>query len=185
MLPIWRDALSFERHVMKTEFKPIRCGNRNATPYLRKNFKRFCGDVPKSHLIADIGCGNMRNTDYLKSLGYQNVSSFDKVTDRGIEVDLRTDTILLQDHSVSVILCNYVLCFLNKAERRHIIREMSRIASNGCFVFVELYPAKNGHPYDIYEIINTFKWSVGGWECIHLVNDRFVLKRLDNTDTIG
>lgn len=119
----------------------------------------------------------MRNTDYLKSLGYDNIRSFDKVTDKGIEIDLRTDAIPLRDKSVSIILCNYVLCFLNEAERLRVIEEINRIANSGCFVFVELYPAKAGHPYDVYKMLNTFKRTIGGWKCVHLVNDRFIVRK--------
>ena len=157
---------------MDVKFRPIRCGSRNATPYLRKNFPRFCGHLTYDCHIADIGCGNMRNSDYLENLGYYNIHSFDKVTDRGIEIDLRVEAIPLRNKSISVILCNYVLCFLTQVERRKVILEMDRIARNGCFAFMELHPAKNAYPYDIYEIINTF-----GWECIHLVKDRFVLRK--------
>lgn len=163
---------------MDAKFRPIRCGSRKATPYLRKNFLKFCGHLPHDCCIADIGCGNMRNSDYLKDLLYLNIHAFDKVTDRGIKIDLTTDTIPLRNRSVSVILCNYVLCFLTQEERLRVIQEMDRIARNGCFVFVELHPAKNAQPYDIYQILNMFKRSVGGWECVHLVNDRFILRKM-------
>ena len=163
---------------MDANFRPIRCGSRNATPYLRKNFLKFCGHMAPYYChIADIGCGNMRNSDYLREFGYYNIHAFDKVTDRGTEIDLRTESIPLRNESVSVILCNYVLCFLTQAERQKVILEMDRIACDGCIAFVELHPAKSAYPYDIYEIINIFKWSVGGWECIHLVNDRFTLRK--------
>jgi hypothetical protein len=126
----------------------------------------------------------MRNSNYLESLGYYNIHAFDKVTDRGVEIDLRTDAIPLRDSSVSLILCNYVLCFLTQAERRKVIFEMDRIARNGCFAFVELYQAKNGQPYDIYQILDTFKypsrnWECACWKCVHLVNDRFILRKTE------
>ena len=163
---------------MDAEFRPVRCGSRNATPYLRKNFLKFCGHMAPYHChIADIGCGNMRNSDYLREFGYYNIHAFDKVTDKGTEIDLRTESIPLGNESVSVILCNYVLCFLTQKERLQVIREMDRIACEDCVVFVELHPAKNAKPYDIQHLVNVFKRRIGGWECLHLVKDRFILKK--------
>jgi len=161
---------------MNSEFKPIRCGNRNATPYLRKHFEKLCGDFPKNCHIADLGCGNMRNTNYIRSLGYSNIHSFDKVTSEGIEVDFKIDTIPLPTRSVSIILCNYVLMFLNKIERLGLISEMNRMASlDKCFIFVELYPAKKAYPYDQADIYSRF--DLDGWSCVDYVKDRFVVRK--------
>lgn len=156
------------------KFRPVRHHSRDATPFLRKNFKRFCQDIPKGAAVADLGCGNMRNSDYLRTLGYNSVYAFDRSTDVGIQADL-THGIPMASGIAGIILCQYVLCFLNSTERRILICEMCRIATEGCVLFVELYPAKKGYRYDDAQIVRAFQ--NGGWECLYRVKDRFVMRK--------
>ena len=88
-------------------FKPIRCPNERETPYVR----RFLPTVaaPKSGLVVDLGCGNLRNTKYAKSLGYKNVLSYDKGGDFGIELDLGRDRIPIRAKKANVY-CVTICC---------------------------------------------------------------------------
>jgi SAM-dependent methyltransferase len=153
-------------------FKPVRCSVERETPYVR----RFLPTVvaPKSGLVVDLGCGNLRNTKYVKSLGYNNVLSYDRVGDFGTELDLGREKIPIKPRKASIILCNYLLCFLNDKERQHLIKEIKRIAKKGCFLFVEMYPAKKAFPYDVADIWRSFSDS---WSIKHISKDRFFIQR--------
>lgn len=153
-------------------FKPIRCGDgKKATPYLRKHLPDL--DISRDVLAVDLGCGNLRNTNYLIELGFKKVSSFDKAGDFGFQVDLGKEKVPVFDKSVGLILCNYLLCFLSKPERIHLAKEINRMASFGCYLFVELYPAKKAYKYTTDGVRNLFQ----SWETIHKVKDKFVLQK--------
>jgi chemotaxis methyl-accepting protein methylase len=104
-----------------------------------------------------------------------NVFSFDRKPDFGKELDLAHDKIPSVPPP-GLIVCNYVLCFLNPKERKHLANEITRVAKPGCFLMVELYAAKEAHPYTTKEIRDMFPNN--SWETRHLVKDRFILKRI-------
>lgn len=154
-------------------FKPVRCHSERETPYIRRFLPTLTS--PKSGLVVDLGCGNLRNTKYARSLGYNNVLSYDKAGDFGIKLDLGKDKIPIRRRKASIILCNYLLCFLNESERQHLIGEIKRIAKKGCFLFVEMYHAKKALPYDIGNILELFSDS---WSIRHVSKDRFIIQRI-------
>jgi len=153
-------------------FKPIRCPNERETPYVRRLLPTVV--APKTGLVVDLGCGNLRNTKYAKSLGYGNIKSYDKAGDFGIKVDLGKEKIPIRSKKAIVILCNYVLCFLDDKERQHLINEIKRISKKGCYLFVEMYSAKSAFPYNIQDIYGTFSDS---WVIKHISKDRFLIQR--------
>jgi hypothetical protein len=118
-------------------FKPIRCPNERETPYVRKILPTIV--APKSGLVVDLGCGNLRNTKYIKTLGYTNVLSYDKVGDLGIKLDLGKEKIPIRSNKANIILCNYLFCFLNNKERQHLTKEIKRIAKKRCFLLMEMH----------------------------------------------
>lgn len=150
--------------------KVVRCHRSRATPYLRRHLPDL--PVRKSALVLDLGCGNLRNTRFARSLGFRRVMPVDAAGDFGIQVQLGTDPIPADDGSVGLVLCNYLLCFLNSRERAHLIREIKRVSLPGTHVVLEMYPAKSGVPYDMDRIVRQFGWTV-----LHRVKDRFVARR--------
>jgi SAM-dependent methyltransferase len=126
----------------------IRCGRTDPTPYLRRHWKKLlpyngAGEPIKSAAIVDIGCGNGRNSKFLKTEGYKNGVAFDMVNDYGFKITLGRDNFPLFAGGVDVVLANYVFMFLSVKERAHLIKEIKRIAKTGCRIIVELYPAKD------------------------------------------
>ena len=93
--------------------------------------------------VLDIGCGNGRNTRYMRSLGCTNIVAFDMAGDVGHPFTLGKRPLPLFKASVDVILANYVLMFLSKDERTQVIRDIQRVARLDCRIVVELYPAKD------------------------------------------
>lgn len=153
-------------------FKPIRCGDgKRATPYLRKHLLNL--NISRDVLAVDLGCGNLRNTNYLRELGFKKISPFDKAGDYGFQVDLGKEEVPVFDRSVGLILCNYLLCFLNKPEKEHLASEIERMAGRGCYLVVEMYQAKSAYKYTTDGTRNLFP----DWEVIHKIKDRFILRK--------
>lgn len=137
--------------------KSIKCNAKRATPYLRKWLPTLGNGNYRGGV--DLGCGNCRNTHYAISLGW-TVMPFDGAEGLGYTINLGKEVLPIQDEAVDLILCNYVLCFLNEIERFNLIQEIDRIARFGAHLFVEMYPAKQGHPYDINDIIKDLGWKI-------------------------
>jgi SAM-dependent methyltransferase len=153
-------------------FKAFRCGGiTTPTPYVKKHVPLL--DVPKTGLVIDLGCGNLRNSIYVKSLGFQKVMPMDRAGDFGLEIDLGTEKLPLKNETVDLVLCNYLLCFMSPKERKHMCQEINRVATNGCHLVIELYPAKNGYKYSAKTIRDYFT----GWQTIHSIKDRFILRK--------
>ena len=146
----------------------VRCGKNDPTPYLKKNIKLF----PENGRVLDIGCGNGRNSKYMKSLGYE-VDSLDMAGDFGIETILGKDPFPV-DGEYDVILANYVLMFLDEDERWVVQREILKHSKPGTILMIEMYPAKDAHDYDLDEIFEYFENQ--GWKKIRKSIDRCVLK---------
>jgi len=153
-------------------FRAIRCGGiRTPTPYVKKHLPSL--NIPKTGLVIDLGCGNLRNSLYVKSLGFEKVMPMDKAGDFGLKIDLGTEKLPLKNDTVELVLCNYLLCFMSPNERKHLCQEINRVSKPGTHLMVELYPAKNGYKYSTKAIIDYF----AGWKTIHAIKDRFILRK--------
>jgi SAM-dependent methyltransferase len=144
----------------------VRCGKKTATPYLRKNTKL----LPKTGKVLDIGCGNGRNTKYMKDLGY-NVDSVDMAGDFGIKTVLGQDP--LPNKKYDVLLANYILMFLNDKERSKVMSEMNSRSKKGSIIVIEMYPAKDSHDYDFDSMVNYFYNK--GWTKLRKSKERCVI----------
>lgn len=117
-------------------------------------------------IVVDMGCGNGRNTNFMKNMGYQTVIPLDMAGDFGHKCVLGVDSIPLADNSANIILCNYILMFLSPQEREHTLNEIKRVASDDCIMMLELYPAKDSYAKTqeemitmMEEIYDSFKWD--------------------------
>jgi SAM-dependent methyltransferase len=151
----------------------VRCGKSCPTPYLKKNVKLF----PSEGNVLDIGCGNGRNSEFMRSLGSYDVYSLDMVDD----YEYSKEHLLGEDNFprkiFDVFLANYVLMFLDENERQHVIDEIKRTSRVGSVLMVELYPAQDAHEYDKEELFDTF--ADNGWEKLRSSIDRFVVRRAE------
>jgi hypothetical protein len=121
----------------------VRCNRDLPTPYLVKN-QNF---VYRHGIVADLGCGNGRNSLFLKGLGF-NVEPIDMVGDYGRPCVIGSEPLPFKDGAVSTFLLNYTLMFLNPDERKFLYSEIKRTGHQYCNAIVELYPAKDSFTPD-------------------------------------
>jgi ubiquinone/menaquinone biosynthesis C-methylase UbiE len=90
--------------------------------------------------MIDIGCGNGRNSKYLKQLG-MHVMSLDGKGDYGIQW-IAGSQIPTESNSAAAILCNYFLMFIEQRTRNDIYTEIDRVSRKGTRLMVELEKVK-------------------------------------------
>lgn len=145
----------------------VRCKKQNPTPYLRNNIHLLSGGQKiKTLSVVDIGCGNGRNSRFLKNQGSKYVYSLDMANDYGDKIILGKEEFSIQPNSIDIVLANYVFMFLNKKERQQVIAQIKKIAKKGCKIIIELYPAKDSFAKDEEsalkmqkEIFEQLKWE--------------------------
>lgn len=146
----------------------VRCKSTFPTPYLREVLKL----LPRKGDALDIGCGNGRNSEFLKAFGF-NVDSIDLVGDYGEEWLIGVEP--LPDKDYDVFLANYVLMFLTNDECRKVLREINDRARVNAVLVIEMYKSKVAYTYifdNILEVIET-----KGWVRLKKSKDRCVLKK--------
>jgi len=150
--------------------KPIRCGSKTPTPYLRKYLPSI--PLPSAKPLAlDLGAGNLRNTEFAESLGW-TVMPIDAAGDNGsFCMDLGNEHLPCYDGTINLFLCDYLMCFLPEDQRIHLVSEIKRTAAEGAYIIVEMFRAKNGFPYNTKTLVNML-----GWNIIRISKDRFIAK---------
>lgn len=161
----------------------VRCGRMSPCPYLKNNIKLFNNDYIKEKLVLDCGCGNGRNSTYLKSLGFDKIMSLDMAGDFGTKICLGKDNIPADSMSARLILCNYIFMFLNDKEGERLFRQLNGIADIGCYLMVELYPAKDSYLKTEKEALSYQKklyndFVYRGWKKIKYSKQRFILEKM-------
>jgi trans-aconitate methyltransferase len=160
----------------------VRCGKCDPTPYLKKHWdKHIVPNLrpasPNGTKAIDIGCGNGRNTEWLRSMGFDTVP-FDMVKDYGFQFSLGNDKFPLFKKSVDLILANYIFMFLDKRERKQVYEELRRVAAYGAIIVVELYPAKDSHAVndeELEELQEEIMKELNA-EKIHYIKQKFIAR---------
>lgn len=159
----------------------VRCGRKPPCPYLKNNYdmliKNFSLTMrpPVKLYILDVGCGNGRNSVFMKERGH-DVTSLDMVNDYGTKCLLGKDKMPVKNKSIEIILCNYSLMFLNDKERSNVIKDIQRVARKNCIIILELYPAKDSYAKTEEEMIKMQKdiFDKLGWKKIKYSKGRFI-----------
>lgn len=154
------------------------------SPYLKKNLCKLIhmpsgsvGAWDKEDLhILDIGCGNGRNSEYLKSMGYTNVVSLDMAGDYGSRCVIDKNPLPLFAASVDVILANFIFMFLDKGERSRLVGELKRASGNNCVLMVELYPAKDSETPTETSMLELQRelFEAFGWRKVNYSKGKFI-----------
>lgn len=151
----------------------------NPSPYLKRHIKEL---VPRNKKIkdcvaCDLGCGNGRNSLFLKKNGIGYVCAIDQVKSSFIDnLVFRLGWRKLPIEEVDLFLANYVFMFLEKKERTQIIQEIQRVALPDARIMVELYGAVDGcakTPKEIAllqgEIFDQLSWEKVHWNKGHFI----------------
>ena len=162
-----------------SNFKSVRCGSSKPTPFLRKNIGLLTECVDAAHVV-DIGCGNGRNSIYLRDLG-MHVMSLDGKGDYGIKWKAG-NKIPTEAGSVDIILCNYVLMFLKGCTRNDVYAEIDRVAVNGCRLMIEVDNIKNSliNTEDLLEELNDeikVEFEDRGWRVLKLLKNKYIYEK--------
>jgi len=161
----------------------VRCGKKDPTPYLRDNWELFIkhyANHPVASVInvVDIGCGNGRNSEFMKKKGF-SVISIDMVNDYGIPCIMGQQELPLFPYSIDVILANYSLMFLDKKERKKVISNLKLAARHQCTLMVELYEAKDSFAPDKKSMLALQKtiFDAFGWDKVKYSQGKFIARK--------
>lgn len=156
------------------------------TPYLRKWAPKMLeAGMDKDVHLVDLACGNMRNTRFLWSLGIATQG------DGGLALDMQPDAydsdywdasqmIPVFNEKAGLILCQYLLMFLDDAQLHHVLCEISRIAAPGCVLVVELQDVKQGKKLlaaPLFGALQRLAPDDARWDVIHMSKMRFIAQR--------
>lgn len=124
----------------------VRCHREEPTPFVRKLFKV---SLTLKMNALDLGCGNGRNTNYLRSRGWEVLGVDMNADFEGcIQHTLGTSPLPVFSNTVHCVLLTYCLMFLTPEERKYLYNEVLRVLTPTGFVVVELYPAKDSETPD-------------------------------------
>lgn len=165
-----------------SDFRAVRCsGAEKATPYLRKWLPEMLwAGMKVSTRVVDLACGNLRNTKFLRHNGFWRIQSLDAKPDRpGAIYWSANQMIPTPNSSVGLVLCQYLLMFLNDNEVEHVVAEIKRIAKPKCVVVIELEDVKQGvqrrmRAFEVVQLFNSCKCSP--WRVINLTKQRVILQ---------
>ena len=158
----------------------VRCGKEDGTPYLKKHWsKLFTDNPPKIANVLDIGCGNGRNSEYIKAKGVKNIISLDMAGDYGCQCIFDSSPLPLFEKTVDVVLANYILMFLERKERKRVIRDIKKSAKKNCTMMVELYPAKDSYckTEDEMLVVQKELFDDLNWEKVLYSKGRFIVRK--------
>lgn len=143
-----------------SKFNPlVRCNISVATPYLRAVMPEVLGLLGDKYIVpvVDLGAGSGRNMEYVAHQVGDKAAMFGfdlKPSHPDVKpLHLGVDDIPIVDKCADIVLCNYLLMFLDWEERSKLYIEIDRISSPGCSMVIELYPAKSGHFPDSESLI--------------------------------
>lgn len=178
-------------------------GAAKATPYLRRWIGgtasrpecRLPGLVPcgwkaRMPYVLDLGCGNGRNTEYLRKFGW-SVMPYDMKTDYKGACQpswiAGTDPIPNAGGSADLVLCQYLLMFLDDAEIFRLLLEIARVVRIGGFALFEVENIAQGRQVRISKVARFFlesdhlterqRMARGRWEQFHMANDRCIMRK--------
>jgi len=161
------------------------CTKTYATPYLVKKLDVISPskDSREAQIVVDIGCGNGRNSAYMKEQGFEHIYSYDMVGDTGEEFVLGHDSFPLPMSAADIVLANYIFMFLDVWENMKIMQEVDRIVKPDGYFMVELYGAEDSF-YSTEEKIADLQKEIidfmekRGWEKVHSIKEKFIMRKI-------
>lgn len=166
-------------------------GGCEATPYLRKwrDALLTAGVVPG--LVVDLATGNGRNADHLRNYGC-TVHGFDAEPDHRscwAQHWLAGERLPgVADDAAFLVLCQYLLMFLDDAKIAAALDEADRVLRPQGFILVELQEVKQGRPVRLGRVVEYLQLKrrpegacchcEPAYEVVHQAKDRCILRKL-------
>ncbi len=105
--------------------------------------KNYINELTTGMEIVDIGAGHLRNLKLFQELGFENLYALDKdYTDNPLNVDLKKfinhdieQGIPLSDKQFDIVLCNYVLMFIEPSKINKVVDDLMRVTRG--FLIIE------------------------------------------------
>ena len=137
----------------------------------------------------DIGCGNGRNTKFLRSKRFDYPLC---MISMGLDISTKEYADAVKCHlghepfpkhfwgsCFQVFLANYVFMFLDQKERQQVIREIQKQSTEDTRIMVELYPSKNSYITSKAAVLKLQQeiFDALGWDKIHWAQGRFIARK--------
>ena len=155
----------------------VRCGGKEATPYLRKNVDLF----RNCDWVLDLGCGEGRNSRFLRDEGVETFP-LDQCPDYGHKW-LADEVLPLADEMVDGVLINYLLMFLTDKELRNVAEEVTRVTKDDSVMMVELEAVKSSNTPTMESVTNlkckflNMLQEFGNWKVEKETQSRFIARK--------
>lgn len=180
-------------------------GAKAATPYLRRWMPESgawklpdlatawsgAGRISIAPSVLDLGCGDGRNSEYLRDLGCR-VKAYDLRPDyawasRPAWVAGRDP--IPEDGVFDLVLCQYLLMFLSDDEIYRLLLEIERVTKPGTgYAMFELQKVKSGRDVDLSKITEFFldkshltqrqRLRRGQWDIFHQAKNRCIMRHV-------
>ena len=116
-------------------------------------------------VAVDLGCGNGRNSEYLKSEGGFKVYSYDKHPDYEHANKWNAgETVPHYSNTVDVVLCQFVVMFLTDEEIEHTFAEVTRMLKHRGLAVFQTENVKTGRNIPLRELLTKYAPRQNGWE---------------------
>lgn len=136
--------------------------------------------------VIDLGCGKLRNILYMKEVGFKNLVGVDVNKYQRTETELSKINFIQQDllkgvpaptNYFDIILCNYLLMFIENNYKSDFIKEVNRIAKPKAYFICELNPKKlaHGYEYSMEDIMQSFINL--NWEIVNTRKNKFIARK--------
>lgn len=160
--------------------------------YLLLFIKRYYKELELSNMVLDVGCGHYRNLYLLYQLGFRNLYGIDKRNPKPIEKPKRFKVNFVKedimnglpyiDKQFDIVLCNYVLMFIDEEKLSYALNELLRVTKKYCVIETQkqFHEAKNTQikHYDFKDIVK----NIDGNEEFEILDrkiykEKLILKR--------
>jgi tellurite methyltransferase len=162
--------------------------------YIFLFLKKYNEEVFIGNKILDVGAGHYRNLKLFQKLGFNNLYAIDilksnnplKVPINFTEYNIENGLPYL-DREFDIVLCNYVLMFINIDKQKYVLSELMRVSNN--FLIIETNRLKESTKntfFKDYDFSKFIEWitDINEFEFLGLKNgkvrEKMVLRRVKN-----
>ena len=107
--------------------------------------KRYSKELNKNNKVLDVGTGHFRNLKLFHEVGFSKLYAIDKnIPDSKFNLRIKfvlqdiEDGLPYENKEMDIVLCNYVLMFVNKEKINFVLEELMRVSRN--YLIIETYP---------------------------------------------